>query len=661
MFQIRSICIVLTLLATLNGSAQSKSVAQALSNYNIHVTLDTTNKKLYGQTSITWTNPSDDSIDEVYFHLYYNAFKNTESTFFSDDGDIPDFLSTQIDEVCGWGWSNIDKILDSDGNDLTNSIAYVQPDDQNTEDKSVVRCSLDSPIAPRSTIALTLEWTAKIPNTMPRTGYNKEFYFFAQWFPKLGVYEPAGMRGNTQGRWNCHQYHGSGEYYSDFSNYELTMEVPHDFIIASSGSLQNKTKQDSSTVWTFQADNVIDVTWAASPHFIKKTIQHNDIELNFYTYPYKEHVSERYFSTLRFCIDFLKEHLAPYPYPTLTIIDPPIHGLYTGGMEYPTLITSISFNFFPPGFRTPETLVTHEYIHQYFMQMVASHEVEEPWLDEGFTTYWEARILDSLFNENNSMICLGGVTIGNKEYNRSEFLNSPNPKIAAINTRANQFEFGGYGPIAYNKSAVMLQTLEGLIGQSTMDNIWKEYFTTWQFKHPHSQDFIDVVNTQVAKHLPDLYPEGMDWYFEQVLYGTNECDYAVASVDKVIESNKRGFFENLENCEIIDSIESEEKTFEVTLHRLGEIKLPIDIQVTFTDGHQESYQWDGRQRGHQFLVTSDQDIVSVTIDPDRKIYLDKNFINNSKVLSPNNNSLSSFSRAFTANIQHILESLNLIF
>ena len=374
------------------GSGQNEV---SIANYQMEVELDIEAKKVYGKTVLNWTNPSNNTVDYLLFHMYYNAFKNSQSTFMTEGG-IPDFLTKNIDQNCGWGWTHISKISDADGNDLSSGIHYVQTDDKNTKDQTVLKVPLKSAAAPHETITINFTWEAKIPQTMPRTGYNKEYFFMAQWFPKVGVYEPAGMRNSRDGGWNCHQYHSNGEYYADFGNYDVIITVPKKYVLASSGKRIDKKESGDKITYRHQVDKVIDFTWSVSPHFIEQRDNYKETELIHYSYAYKADYAERYFPMLKSAMSYLEDLLGPYPYPTLSIVDPPVHGMFTGGMEYPTLISTLSFKFLPDGIKIPETLITHEYIHQYFMQMIATHEVEEPWMDEGLTSYIETRIMDEV-------------------------------------------------------------------------------------------------------------------------------------------------------------------------------------------------------------------------------------------------------------------------
>jgi len=656
-FILLSFCLTFTLV----GKCDAGSESLPRSQYSITVQLDTATHTLTAETTLTWTNPDTKPVDHMLFHMYYNAFKNSNSTFLTES-EFPDFLSPTSKDECHWAYTQVDNIRDQSGNNLTKNTSYIQPDNANTEDQTVLRLDLDKPLAPGQSVELKFNWSAKIPHIMPRTGYNQEYYFLAQWFPKLGVYEVPGMRYATEGGWNCHQYHANGEYYSEFADYTVTMQVPSDYIVASSGQLVDKQPLDSNTTsWTYQVDNVIDFTWSASPHFVKQSTAYRDTDIHFYTYPYKQEIAPRYFAAIEYCMDYLDSHLGPYPYPTLSIIDPPIHGMFTGGMEYPTLISSLSFTFLPDGLRTPETLVMHEFIHQYFMQMVATHEVEEPWMDEGFTTYWEGRILDNYLGQSSSMIDYLGFHVGTKEYNRSEFLRDPLNQSGANTLKSYEYEPSAYGPISYNKTALWLQTLERMLGTALMDEIWRAYFLEWQYRHPCRQDFIDIVNDHVIQHSP-RFPQGMDWYFDQVIYGTALCDYSITQISNSETQSPTGYLDSTEDCQV-NGVIPDQTTYQsrVTIQRLEEMILPITIRVTFEDG---TTQYD-TLTGSDVVVNLDylggSQIISAAVDPDTINYLDSNLINNTYSLEPiNNGTERSLKYYLQSKVQHILEFLSLL-
>ena len=630
-----------------------------IASYDINVKLDEIAKRLNANQVVYWKNISQNPVDELQFHLYYNAFKNSETTFNNGDGGI----NINLDEnECRWGWTNVLSIIDEAGNELINGMKFIQPDDGNTKDQTVVTVPLKDPVAAGATISFKMEWEAQIPNIAPRTGYNKDYHFMVQWFPKLGVYEPAGMRYAKEDQWNCHQYHSTGEYYADFGNYNVKIDVPSNYVVGASGVLIKKQEATERSIWHFRADDVIDFAWTTSPKYVVQKDQWRDVDIKLYSYPDHAHIAERYFSTLKLAFEYLDDKVGRYPYPSLSVVDPPIHGLFTGGMEYPMLISSLSFCFFPQGIKTPETLVVHEFVHQYFMQMIASHEQEEPWMDEGITTYFEGRILDHYYGSFESTIDVLGVKIGNAEFNRAEFLGSENPKIADNTYKSREYIHGGYGTIAYNKTAMWLRTLEGLVGTETQDAIFKRYFERWKFKHPCASDFEDVVNEVVLERHGNEFGENMTWFFDQVLRGSENCDYKLAAIYNNTITEPAGYLSDTENCVVPSDDKTKNVTDEiykssVVIHRLGEVKLPIEVKVNFNDGTSVLEKWDGKRRSTEFNYQGTKKITSAEIDPERKIDLDSDFINNSLCVDACNTGIKKYFTKAILGIQHLMENL----
>ncbi len=636
----------------MNGQAP---LSPRIANYTIDLTLDVENKQIDAIQEVVWKNISSGPVNELQFHLYYNAFKNSESTFMKE-GSLGGGLSSQDSNDCNWGWIEIQSLMDSAGVELISGAKYLQPEDDNTSDQTVLSVPLSTPVQPGESASFQVKWHSQIPKTMPRTGYNKDYYFMAQWFPKLGVYEPIGLRGATEDGWNCHQYHARGEYYSDFGSYDVSINVPSDFVVGASGELASKIEKGKTTTWRYTLDDVIDFAWTTSPKFEEFHRQWKGVDIRLLTYPEHVDCAPRYFDAVMAAFEYLDEHIGTYPYSTLTIVDTPIHGMFTGGMEYPTFVSSVSFCSLPEGIRTPETLVVHEFVHQYFMQMIATHEVEEPWLDEGFTTYFEGKILDSYLGADQSTVKVLGLQIGNESFNRAEFFNNPNPQIAPSSTKSYNYPEGSYGNIAYNKTALWLNTLEGIIGEESMREVMKTYFETWKFKHPCGQDFIDVVNRIVAKNHGDTFGPNMDWFFDQALYGTDLCDYAVKGISNTETMNARGFIEDFENC-ITEEEEQEQYNSEVSVHRLEGMQLPIEIELFFEDGSSDLKFWDGKARIHVFTVLSNQKVVKAVLDPRGKLPIDKNWLNNSYAVEPDHTGVRYYFSKFFLATQRALESL----
>ena len=607
----------------------SQPLSPRTANYVMDISLDVENKMIYGETILEWNNPSDEVVPDLQFHLYYNAFKNSKSTFYKD-GVSFDLFGDKFADECTWAFSEILSIVDESGNDLISDSRYIAPDDGNEFDQTVLLVPLMDAVKGQGSAKYVIKWKAKIPKVSVRTGYNQDFYFFAQWFPKLGVYEPAGMRYSKEGAWNCHQYHASGEYYGEFGNYDVKLTVPENYVVGASGNLISTKITNGQATYRFKVEDVIDFTWTCSPHYVKLDQLWRDVNIQLYTYPGHEHFAERYFTIASQSFEYMDKHVGNYPYSTLSIIDPPIHGLFTGGMEYPTLISSISSCLAPAGVKMPHTLVVHEFVHQYFMQMVSTHEQEEPWMDEGITTYYEGRILDEYYGEKTSLIDTWGAQLGNGEYNRYEYWNSDNPKVADNSYKARDFKHGGYSAIAYNKTAMMLKTLEGILGLEEMDRLMMKYFETWKFRHPCGNDFIAIFKENISEDLLKQKKLDLDRFFEQALYGSLACDYSIASVSNLRLPNDKGFLEGIEDC-IVQGDKNTDSLYhsKVVFNRLGEMILPIEVHISYEDGSSTNYTWDGEDRSSEFANVGTHKIVKVELDPYRKLNLEKNFIDNS--------------------------------
>lgn len=637
--------------------AEGQALSPRTDHYLMDIVLDTDQKKIFGKTTLTWNNPSTNVVPDLQFHLYYNAFKNSRSTFFSE-GSLPGFLGKTLSEECGWSYTIITDIKDDSNRNLLDSMRHISPDDHNPYDETVLQVMLAEPVQPYSSVTITFEWEAKIPKALIRTGYNKDYYFMAQWYPKLGVYEPKGMRYEEEGRWNCHQYHASGEYYGEFGTYDVTLRVPSAMTVGASGTKDQESIQGNQKVIRFVAMDVIDFTWAASKKFVVKEHQWKHVKVQLLTYPEYEHFAERYFISATQSLEFMEEHVGEYPYTTLTIINPPIHGLFSGGMEYPTLISSITINSLPNGIKVPETLLVHEFVHQYFMQMVASHEQEEPWMDEGFTTYYEGRILDFYYGERSSMIDTWGIKIGNGAFNRLQFWGSSNPKIADNSYKARDFEHGGYSAIAYNKTAMMLKTLEGILGQKRFDEIMRGYFEKWKFRHPCGQDFVDHVTEELTGDELRRLNFDINLFFQQALYGSEECDYGVASISNIAPDRALGYIDNSEDC-VLDGGPQPDYIYEnkVVLHRHGEMILPVEVVIYFEDDQQVKVIWDGRKRSTDYQFQGASRIIKVVLDPDNKLDLEKNRINNIMIVE-GSKGFKKYGVRFKMGLQHLFDLIS---
>jgi hypothetical protein len=636
----------------------AQPLSQRIANYTISVSLDAQKKMLSGKESLHWTNTTNDRISELRFHLYLNAFKNSKSTFMSESGGQ---LRGQGMEAGGWGWIDITSMSIHDGEELRSKMEYIHPDDDNAMDQTVVRVPLSKPVLPHQTIIVDIDFAAKLPKVFARTGYSQDYFMCGQWFPKIGVYEPAGMRYATQGQWNCHQFHANSEFYADYGVYDVAMTVPQDYVLGATGVLErDRANGDSTKTYFYHAEDVHDFSWTASQRYkvVEDRWKHVSIRLLTQSDRVKGQ-AQRYIQSAKAALQYMDEHVGKYPYPNLTIVDPQWGAEGAWGMEYPTLITGGTYWGTPEGIKWTENVTIHEFDHQYFYGLVGSNEFEEAWLDEGFTQYFENRTMDATYGPKTSFVDLGGFHMGDFESSRTGYTSMMNPKISPTFTNAWGYKAGGYGEMTYYKSTTFLTTLQRMIGNDVMDEVMKTYFERWKFKHPCSKDFIAVVSEVVHKRLGDKFGKDMNWFFDQMLYGTDVCDYELTYVRNQPVFGTRGLVDSAgvktTAREVYDPKNALTYESEILVSRLGEVRMPVDVLIHFEDGKQVREHWDGQARWKQYTYTGLNKADWAKVDPDNVLAIDINVNNNSKTMEPISQPVWKYTVKFLYWMQNVIQ------
>jgi hypothetical protein len=329
-------------------------------------------------------------------------------------------------------------------------------------------------------------------------------------------------------------------------------------------------------------------------------------------------------------IGYLNKWLSPYPYPQLTVIDPPMHAIEAGGMEYPCFITSIAIWGTPTDLRLfPEEVTIHEYSHQYFYGILASNEAEEPWLDEGFTCYATLNIMNQTFGKSASFCELFNIHISQLDEYKGVYLKRPN--LDQVLKASWDFAPRAYGVNTYSKPALMLKTLENFLGSVKMDDIMRSYYQTWKFKHPQTGDFLALVDS--------ISEQDLGWYFDQALLSTKILDYSVDSLysEETVSMDSK-------NSKAIVNYHSR-----VIIKRLGDFIFPVEIFCTFDNGDTLRESWDGADTVHVLNYHTESRLSEVQIDPKHKVLLDLNWSNNSMLLRKN----------YSATIRHWLQTMKI--
>lgn len=655
--------------------------------YQISVRLDAATKQLDGREHITWRNPSTESVSDLWFHLYLNAFKNTKSTFFHESGG-----QLRGDRFADgkWGWTHVRSLRLSDGTDLTSSMRYVHPDDDNADDQTVVQVPLPRPVPPGGTIALDITFLAQLPQVFARTGYRHDYFLVGQWFPKLGVYETAGLRGRKTGGWNCHQFHATSEFYADYGRFKVDITLPARFVVGATGQRTGRaTNPDGTISYTYEQDNVHDFAWTASPHFVEvkrrfradeqvsreeqattaqllgrtpDEVRLSDVEVTLLLQPGHMPQLERHMGAAMAGLKYFGLWYGRYPYQTLTVVDPGPGASGSGGMEYPTFITagtSLLLNHWPfDGLRFPEMVTVHEFGHQFWYGMVGNNEFEEAWLDEGFNSYSTGRILELLYGKDSTLIEFLGMRLGEIDSIRLE--NSPNMKFNAILNFAWKYTpLGAYGFYSYRKPELVLRTLENYLGERVMARVMRTYHERWRFRHPSSEDFFRVAQEVSGRDLSG--------YFDQTVRGSDILDYEIASVSTTKIPVQYGVFEkdgkwttiSLKDAEKQAKADEKKKVaplYEsvVVVRRRGEVIFPVDIDLKFEGRAPIRQQWDGRDRTITYRITRPERLEWANVDPERKVLLDVDWLNNSRRVGHDRKVGTSYSTTWMFWLQNVL-------
>jgi hypothetical protein len=582
-------------------------------SYTIDARLDTARKTISGSELITWRNVTASSASELQFHLYWNAWKDARSTFMRERA-LGGRVRVPAEDASHIEVTAIKIVSDGSPLDVTSRKRFIHPDDDNADDQTVMAVALPAPAAPGTTLTIQVDWTARIPRTFDRTGVVGNYYFIAQWFPKLGVLQDQG--------WNCHQFHASTEFFSDYGVYNVRLRVPDGWKVGATGVEQDvRQNGDGTATHHFYQEDVHDFAWTTSPDYIERTARFEHAPLppvNMRLLILPEHAgqAERHFAATRTALRWYGEWFGPYPYGHITIIDPAWQS-GADGMEYPTLFTGGTRWWIGPEVtaQTPEEVVVHEAGHQFWYGIVGTNEFEDAWMDEGINTYATARAMQQDFPDTFlERRYFGGFVpwvFKDIRLRRETVWNRlpgyrPAAKSDPESTPAYRFypTTGRY--ITYNKTALWLNTMERWLGWSTMQRVFATFFSRYQFQHPRPADFFQTAN--------EVAGQSLDGFFDQVYRSSNAFDYGVQD----LKSDKEG-----------DAYRTT-----VAVRRYGEGIFPVDVLITFGNGETVRERWDGRDRWHIYTYLKPAKAAAAQVDPERVLLLDVNYTNNSRSLTP---------------------------
>ena len=529
-------------------SAQNTGYWQQHVDYTMDVNMDVETYQYTGTQKLVYTNNSPDQLDRVFYHLYYNAFQpGSEMDIRLQNIKDPDKRMMED------GKSRIASLSESEMGYLhATSLTQDGQPVTFTEEGTILVVNLAQPIPPGGKTTFDMTFEGQVPLQIRRSGRNSRenvALSMSQWYPKLSEYDFEGWHPNP---YIAREFHGV------WGDFDVKITLDKDYTVGGSGYLQNpqevghgyetpgskvKTKGKTLT-WHFKAPNVHDFMWAADPEYIHDTYEMEDGPTLHFFYKDNPEFNENWKKLqpkTAAAMKFFSDNVGKYPYEQYSVVQGG-----DGGMEYAmsTLITG------EREFGSLVGVMVHEMAHSWFQHVLATNESEHEWMDEGFTSFI-------------SSLCMNQIMEQNKE---NPFEGSYRGYYALVNsglempqaTHADRYTTNfAYGVSAYSKGSIFLSQLGYVIGQDKLMETIQKYFEDFKFKHPVPNDI-----KRTAEKVSGME---LNWYLKDWTQTTNTIDYGIKSVEADGENTK------------------------VTMERIGEMPMPLDILIVGKDGTQQTY------------------------------------------------------------------------
>ncbi len=512
---------------------------QQNANYKIYIDVDVKKNTFKGSQEVLYTNNSPDTLNKVFFHLYFNAFRPesdmAERLNNGDDNNRRFDVNIKDLEPHEYGQLKVSN-LKQDGLNIDSFVS-----------DTILEVTLTNPIPPGESSLFTMNFNGQIPITIRRAGRDSPMgvkYSMAQWYPKISEYDYEG--------WNTAPYTGR-EFHGVWGDFDVTIKIDKDFIVAASGYIQETDPNNNKLgylsgkkrVWNFKAPKVHDFTWAADSEYIHDIYPGpNGVKLNFYYKNDPKIIAN--WKTLQpvtaELMDFFNNYIGEYPYEQYSVVQGG-----DGGMEY-SMLTLLNYG---------EELIplisvtSHELAHAWFQGVLATNEMNHAWMDEGSASYFGELAESHVFNIDFHPI------FTERPYQDYISLATSGQEMP-LATNANRFKFNrAYEDAAYDKGFVFLSQLNYIIGEKAFEKTIKNYFDKYKFTHPLPNDL-----RRVAEQSSGIL---LNWYLTDWTQTTNQIDYAIKNV------------------------ESRKKKSVITLERIGLMPMPLEILVRYKDGNEEFY------------------------------------------------------------------------
>ena len=520
----RYLILIPALLISLQSNAQKYWQQQA--DMKIDVKLNDTTHMLEAFETITYTNNSPDTLHFIYLHLWPNAYKHDHTPFAKqqDQNHSTAFYYSKTEDR-----GYIDGLLfNVNGQNV---------DFYNTDDvPDIARIDLNSPLMPGGKLTITTPFKVKIPKVFSRLGHTGQAYFITQWFPKPAVYDRKG--------WHPISLLDQGEFYSEFGTYDVSITLPRNYVVMATGNCMDKSEDawlDSLSTLPLPADTTYESGYPKSDATTKTIHYHEDNVHDFAWFADKRYIvrkdgiaspgSGNYVTTW---IAFLPSHqkqwvkgnnylketvtsygsnVGPYPYKTIKAVEGDMHA--GGGMEYPT-VTIIDRS----AYSQLHTVIVHEGGHNWFYGMLGTMERDHAWMDEGINSFYEQKTVNASKLDSPKKT----EKLTDKLTYALLYQHMATHEDQAIEQTSANFTNTNYGLDVYYKTAAGLRWLEQYMGENDFKYGMQDYYNTWHFKHPYSEDLQACLQKHTRKNI--------DWFFTDMLTTDKKIDYSINKVKK---------------------------------------------------------------------------------------------------------------------------------
>jgi hypothetical protein len=560
--------------------------------YRIEATLDETTSVLSARARMHYTNRSRRRIDTLYFHLHLNAFRpnsawarrelETGNRRFTDLGPS-DFAYERLKSVTVGGGA-------------------VTPLFPGAPDSTVAAVPLPSPLGPGDVITVQIDWDARLSTLPRRQGRRGRHYDFAQWYPKLAVFDRGG--------WQVQPLMPQGEFYGEFAAFDVTLDLAADQVVGATGvpvegdpgwmakrapgSAEPQLRRDAYPAKTaealgllastpangrkrirWRAENVHHFAWTTAPDYIHEGGAWGNVAIHVLYQPADTSWAggvavQRTASALA----FLDTIFGPFPWPQLTNV----HRIETGGTEFPMMVMDGSAS---------EGLIMHEVGHNYVMGVLANNEWKQGWLDEGFTSFISSWYAERRGGDPRAI--WRGALQAIRDMEKAGLTQPIALASAAFR------DFNVYNAMTYTKPSLVYRMLRDVLGEETFRHGLRLYYERNQLRHVREEDFRAAMEQASGQDLR--------WFFLQWIHTTATLDYRVGTVS---------------TRQLSDG--AWETTVEVV--RDGDAYMPVTLRVGT-----ETRRLDSRAATQTVMVKTAAKPEDVVLDPD-EILLD---------LDPDNN------------------------